>query len=152
MEGEEQLETKETKEGYESVTPVSEEIAEVEASDSGEDDSLPFPTARIVKIIRDELHSGKQIRGEVKESVNLWLGNLLRKVAREMNNTQFGSIGMADFLRATKPYDMIEDIVKDRERLILSMDKIKSDADQTKRDMTRFFKNLTGKDIEEPQI
>ncbi len=147
MDGEEQVQAQEVvEEATGSETDVS------FAPGEEEDESLPFPTARIVKLMREGLHSGKQIRSEVKEAINIWMGNLLKKLANEMNNTQLGSVGMADFLRATKPYDMVDDIVKDRERLMLCMEKIKQDADQTKRDMGRFFKNLTGKDVEEPQV
>ncbi len=132
--------------------PVEQSTEEIQAEpveSAEEDDSLPFPTARVVRLMKEEMKSGKQIRGEVKGAINLWLGNLLKRVAREMDATQYGSIGMADFMRATKPYDMIEDILKDRERLVLSLEKIKVDADQTKRDMGRFFENLTGKKQEE---
>ena len=61
----------------------------------------------------------------------------------------YGSVGIADFQRATKPYDMIEDIVKDRERLLLSCEKLKADSDSIQREMKRFFATITGKEEEE---
>lgn len=112
------------------------------------EEGLPFPRARVVAIMR-EVIKDKQIRSEVKEAINAWLGNLLKKLAKEMGNTQYGSVGIADFQRATKPYDMIEDIVKDEQRLLLSVEKLKADSDHIVRELQRFFTVLRGKRSEE---
>jgi hypothetical protein len=74
----------------------------------------------------------------------MWLGDLLKKVAREMGESQYASVGIADFQRATKPYDMIEDIVKDEERLLMSVEKLKADSDHIIRELDRFFKAVKG--------
>lgn len=110
-----------------------------------DDDSLPFPRARIVRIIKEEIGNTKQLRSEVKDAINIWLGTLLKRLAREMGNTQFGSVGIADFQRATKPYDMISDIVKDQERLMLAVQKLNADADHIGRELGRFFEVIRGK-------
>lgn len=117
------------------------EIDEVVAED---DEHLPFPRARIVKILKSEIGGAKQIRSEVKEAVNIWLGALLKRIAKEMGNTQYGSVGIADFQRATKPYDMIADIVKDQERLMLSVQKLSADAEHIGRELKRFFNVIKG--------
>ena len=65
-----------------------------------------------------------------------------------MANTQYGSVGIADFQRATKPYDLIEDIIKDEERLLLSLEKLKADSDHVIREMKRFFSTLKGTEHE----
>lgn len=137
----------------EEVQPVQEEAPkevpapqEVTPEEEGEE-GLPFPRARIVKLMKEEIGTAKQIRSEVKDAVNIWLGNLLKKISREMGNTQFGSVGMADFLRATKPYDMISDIIKDEERLRLSVEKLSADAQHILRELERFFATIKG----EPQ-
>lgn len=109
-----------------------------------EDDNMPFPRARIVNLMKARIGNAKQIRSEVKDAVNIWMGDLLQKLSGEMANTQFGSVGMADFNRATKAYDMITDILKDEQRLIVSLEKLKLDADQLIREMQRFFANLKG--------
>ncbi|RLG10353.1 hypothetical protein DRN73_07965, partial [Candidatus Pacearchaeota archaeon] len=64
---------------------------------------------------------------------------------KEMGNTQFGSVGIADFQRATKPYDMITDIVKDEERLKLSVQKLNADAEHIITEFNRFFEVIKGK-------
>jgi len=124
--------------------PVEE--APVETTPEGE--VLPFPRARVVSIMRTEIKD-KIIRSEVKEAMNLWLGNLLSRLAKEMSNTQYGSVGIADFQRATKPYDVIEDIVKDEQRLLLSCEKLKADSDHVIRELRRFFSVLKGMRNEE---
>lgn len=128
------------------VPEVSDVVATENIVETEEDDSLAFPHARVVRILKEEMHCGKQIRSEVKYAVNEWLGDVLKKVAREMDKSPYGSIGMADFQRATKPFDMITHIVKDHERLMIATEKLKVDADQVKRDMSRFFVNLTGEE------
>lgn len=128
---------------------VEESTGEEEETAPEEDNGLPFPRARVVSIMRNEIGKAKQIRSEVKEAVNIWLGNLLRKIAREMGNTQYGSVGIADFQRATKPYDLIEDIIKDEERLLIGLEKIKADSDHVIREMKRFFAVLKSKEREE---
>ncbi len=124
---------------------MTEEEKKEEIEQEEEDDSLPFPRARIVKLMKEQIGSDKQIRSEVKEAVNIWLGELLKKISQEMGNTQFGSVGVADFQRATKPYDMLADILKDEERIKLSVDKLRSDADHIIREFDRFFEVVRGK-------
>ena len=130
--------------------PVAEQAPEpVEVTAEGE--VLPFPKARVVSMMRSAIKD-KIIRSEVKEATNFWIGNLLKRIAREMNNSMYGSVGIADFQRATKPYDMIEDIVKDRERLLLSCEKLKANSDSIQREMKRFFATITGKEEEETNM
>ena len=115
--------------------------------DENEDDeSFPFPRARVVRLMRRSITDGKQIRSEVKDALNIWLGNVVAKLSREMNNSPYGSIGLADFQRATGPFDQIANLVKDEERLHLSLEKLKVDADQVQRDMRRFFDQIKGKE------
>mgnify|MGYP001281059933 CR=1 FL=1 len=129
---------------------VSDVVAEpVDTTPEGE--PLPFPRARVVSIMREEIKD-KIIRSEVKEAMNLWLGNLLKRIAREMSNTQYGSVGIADFQRATKPYDMIEDIVKDEQRLLTTTEKLKADSDHIMRELQRFFAVIKGKRPEEQKV
>lgn len=122
--------------------------APVAAEESEDEAGLPFPRARIVNLVRESIGNTKQIRSEVKDAINIWLGTLLKRLAREMGNTQYGSIGMADFQRATKPFDMIDDIVKDEQRLISSLDKLRLDSDFLIREMQRFFATLKGRQQE----
>jgi histone H3/H4 len=113
-----------------------------------EDDLSPFPKARVVRLMREKIKD-KIIRSEVKDAMNMWLGDITRKIAKEMSATQYASVSLADFQRATKPYDMIEDIVKDEQRLLLSVQKLKEDSDHIIRELNRFFTVLKGRKSEE---
>lgn len=117
------------------------------AVENEEDELSPFPRARVVRLMREKIKD-KIIRSEVKDAMNMWLGDLTRKVAKEMSATQYASVSLADFQRATKPYDMIEDIVKDEQRLLLSVQKLKEDSDHIIRELSRFFTVLRGRKSE----
>lgn len=121
---------------------------ETTTENAEEDETVPFPRARVVKLMREKIKD-KIIRSEVKEAVNMWLGELTRKLAKEMGATQYASVSLADFQRATKPYDMMEDIIKDEQRLMLSVQKLREDADHIIRELDRFFTVLKGKKSEE---
>ena len=116
-----------------------------------DDDSLPFPRARILNIMRQDIPEGKKIRSEVKEAMNIWLGTLLKNLSKNMGNTQYGSVGISDFQRATKPFDMIHDIVRDEERLVAGLEKLKLDAESLQRELDRFFATITGEPRPKPQ-
>lgn len=128
------------------ATPETTDEAAVETEEIEE--GLAFPRARVVRILKEEIKD-RQIRSVVKDAINVWLGDLLRKLAKEMVKSPYGSIGLSDFQRATKPYDMIEDIVKDQERLELSCEKLKIDSDAILREMKRFFATIKGKEQSE---
>jgi len=113
-----------------------------------EDESVPFPRARVVRLMRDVIKD-KIIRSEVKEAMNMWLGELTRKLAKEMGATQYASVSLSDFQRATKPYDMIEDIVKDEQRLMTTVQKLKEDSDHIIRELNRFFTVIKGRKSED---
>ena len=49
---------------------------------------------------------------------------------------------------STAPFDQIANLVKDEERLHLSLEKLKVDADQVQRDMRRFFTQIKGEESE----
>jgi hypothetical protein len=127
-----------TEEDENSTKEEDENVAE-------EDERFPFPRARVVKIMKESIGNNKQIRSEVKDAVNIWLGNLLKKVSKEMGSSMYGSVGIADFQRATRPYDIIDDIIKDEERLLVSVNKLKLDSDHIIRELERFFSTLKSK-------
>ncbi|MFH1663737.1 MAG: hypothetical protein ABH986_02925, partial [archaeon] len=59
----------------ESETAIPEDIEDDEADDLG----LPFPKATIVNMLRKSLDKGKQIKGQVKVEMNLWLGKMVER-------------------------------------------------------------------------
>ena len=119
-----------------------EKIGEDECGDDEEefeDEGLPLATAPIVRLMRAELDSDKMIRSKVKKEMNLWLGAMCRRVARKMNESEYTMVALDDFKTAIEPYENIQEIEKERERLIISMEKIKQDCDSLIRDINRKF-------------
>src|SRR3990172_10951507 len=133
------------------ATEEPSEVEETTENAAEEDETVPFPRARVVRLMKEEIKN-KILRSEVKEAMNMWLGDLTRKLAKEMGSTQYASVSLADFQRATKPYDMIEDIVKDEQRLLLSVQKLREDSDHIIRELNRFFTVLKGRKQEDDQL
>ena len=57
---------------------VGQTVESVEASpEELPEDKLPFPRATVVNQMRKYLDSGKQIKGQVKDEMNIWLGKII---------------------------------------------------------------------------
>lgn len=107
--------------------------------DEEEDSGFAFPMAPIVRLMKAEMDSDKMIRRKVKEGMNLWLEGICRKVARTMNQSDYTMVETDDFKTAIEPYEMIDDVEKERERLVATMEKIKQDCDSLIMDVNRKF-------------
>jgi len=137
----------------EEAAPVEEEVEQAEAespkettSPNGEEEftedddaGFAFPMAPIVRIMKSEMDDDKMIRRKVKEGMNTWLESLCRKVARSMNQSDYTMVEIDDFKTAIEPYEMIDDVEKERERLVATMEKIKQDCDSLIMDVNRKF-------------
>ena len=65
---------------------IGKQIEEMEAS--GEEipeEKLPFPRATIVNMLRKHLSRGKQIKGQVKDEMNIWLAKMVERIAKKMD-------------------------------------------------------------------
>ena len=98
-----------------------------------------FPMAPIVRLMKEELDKDKMIRNRVKIEMNLLLEKMCRKIAKKMNQSEYTMIEVDDFKTAIEPYELVEDIDKERERIIASLEKIKQDCDSLIRDVNRKF-------------
>jgi hypothetical protein len=102
------------------------------------DTSLPFPNATLVRLIRGQL-KGKIIKGQVKREMNLWLGRLVTKIAKKMNDYPYSYVDYGMFKEAIRPYERLEEIDEERKRLLISLEKIKADCDSLERDIQKKF-------------
>ena len=50
-----------------------------------EESKLPFPRATVVNMMRQYLDDGKQIKGQVKDEMNIWLGKMVERLTKKMN-------------------------------------------------------------------
>src|SRR3989344_2636767 len=83
--------------------PAAEELGE-EGVDEAEEAKLPFPNARIVSIIRENLKQPHQLKKEVKLSANYLLAEILKDISISMDSEPYNSLSMDHFNKASRKY------------------------------------------------
>lgn len=125
------------------VKPMEQELSEVEKEEAEfeaiPEESLPFPKATIVNMMRKHLDSGKQIKGQVKIEMNKWLGKMVERITKKMNALPYTYIDHSMFKDAIDTYEKIQDIEDERDRIIKYLEKIKSDCELLEREVERKF-------------
>jgi hypothetical protein len=115
----------------------SEEV--IESEEEGDDVDLPFPMAPIVRVIKDNLDEHKLVRRQVKERMNLWLGKMCAEVSKEMNKSPYPTVSVAMFNQAIQKYEAMDELKKEKERVVAGLQKIKLDCDSLMRDLDHKF-------------
>ncbi|MCX8158094.1 MAG: hypothetical protein N3D73_00300 [Candidatus Diapherotrites archaeon] len=103
------------------------------------EDKLPFPRATIVNMVRKHISKGKQIKGQVKDELNIWLGKMVERIAKKMDAHPYSYIDMSMFREAIEPYENLEDIEKEKERIIKQLESIKAACDVLINEVDRKF-------------
>jgi len=103
------------------------------------EEELPLPMAPLVRLMKKNLDKDKLIKSQVKISMNKWLGEMCERVSRAMNLNPYTSIDLAAFKEAIKTYEDLEEMQKEKERIVVSLEKIKQDCDSLIRDINRKF-------------
>ncbi len=125
------------KEDFEAKQP---EIKDVEDEEEDVDESkLPFPKATIVNMMRRHLSQGKQIKGRVKTEMNLWLGQVVERVSRKMDAYPYTYVDGSMFREAVEPYEQLQEIEKEKERIIKQLESIKAECDVLVNEVDRQF-------------
>ena len=101
---------------------------------------LPFPRATIVNMMRQHIDKGKQIKGPVKDEMNIWLGALVEKLSKKMNAHPYTYVDLAMFNEAVQTYEQLEEVEKQRERIIKYMEKMRADLEMLEREVDKKFK------------
>ncbi|MEK6842919.1 MAG: hypothetical protein AABY04_00365 [Candidatus Micrarchaeota archaeon] len=78
-----------------------------DAVDEAEEAKLPFPNARIVSIIRENLKNTHQLKKEVKLSANYLLAEILKDISMTMDAEPYNSLSMDHFNKASRKYKEI---------------------------------------------
>jgi hypothetical protein len=131
-----------------SDTAIPEEIED----DDSDDLNLPFPKATIVNMLRKNLDKGKQIKGQVKVEMNLWLGKMVERIAKKMNSHPYTYVDGSMFWDAIETYENVAEIEMEKERLIKEMEAIKAACDVLISEVDRKFvlrKTFVNKYVEE---
>ena len=116
-------------------------VAEKEEEDYQEvaESKLPFPRATIVNMLRKHLEGRKQIKGQVKDEMNIWLGKMVERIATKMNKHPYAYVDGAMLREAIEPYENIQDIEKEKERIIKQLEAVKAACDVLINEVDRKF-------------
>ena len=122
---------------------VKEELAQA-AIETGEEteideSKLPFPRATIVNMLRKHLTQGKQIKGQVKDQMNIWLAKIVERIAKKMDSHPYTYVDGAMLRDAIEPYENLQDIEKEKERIIKQLESIKAACDVLINEVDRKF-------------
>ncbi|MFA5357504.1 MAG: hypothetical protein WC308_01120 [archaeon] len=108
------------------VAPVIVEEAEEKLMDERK---LPFPRATITNIVRKNVSKGKQLKGTVKDEMNLWVAKMIERIARKMNSQPYTFVNYDMLKEAIAPYENIQNINAEREALIKKLKSIHDECD-----------------------
>ncbi len=123
------------------MTAKKTEKSEKASDDAEMDESkLPFPRATIVNMVRKNLDQNKQIKGRVKDEMNIWLGKLVEKLSKKMNSYPYTYVDYGMFKDAISVYEQMEEIEDEKERIIKYLDKIKADLEMLEKEVDKKFK------------
>ncbi len=119
---------------------VEKEIEELEKS--GEElpeEKLPFPRATVVNRMRTHLDRGKQIKGQVKDEMNIWLGKMVERITKKMNEHPYSYVDGGMFREAIESYENVQDIENEKKRIIMQLESIKAACDVLINEVDRKF-------------
>ena len=111
-------------------------------------ENLPFAYAEIIRLMKKELDEDKMIREQVKVEMNKFLGRILSNVCKQMNDYPYTTIDYEMFKESIYPYENIERINQEKERILMHLDAIKADCDALSIDVKRTLKI---KDVKEEE-
>ena len=71
--------------------------------------------------------------------MNNWLAKMCVQVTKDMNEKPYATVDMAAFKEAIETFENLEEIEREKERIIVSLQKIKADCDSLIRDVDKKF-------------
>lgn len=118
--------------------------AEKEEHGSVPERDLPFPRATITNRLREHLAKGKQIKGQVKDEMNLWIGKMIQRIAERMDSQPYTFVNYQMLKEAIAPYEGIQEIDSERKALVNGLEKIKKDCDNLMEEIDKSTKKKVG--------
>jgi len=103
-------------------------------------EELPLPTAPVVRLMRKHLDKDKIIKKQVKDEMIKWLGEMCEKVTKKMNEKPYTTVDLIMFKEAIQVYNDVEEMEKEKTRILANLEKIKQDCDALIRDLDKKFK------------
>lgn len=96
---------------------------------------LPFTHARIKRMIREEASDGQYVRSNVYYGLNLLLGEIAEEIIENMMETEAAYVEKHHLDNAAKKYEKIENILKEKERMVRKLDALSADVEKLSREM-----------------
>lgn len=118
---------------------IEEEKSDEEEEELVDESKLPFPRATIVNMMRKHLTPGKQIKGQVKDEMNIWVGKMVERITKKMDDYPYTYVDYSMFKESIETYEKVQDIEMEKERIIKYLEKIKADCDSLAREVDRKF-------------
>ena len=97
--------------------PIAGSVDETKDEEELEKLELPFPNARVVKILKKNFQKEHQIRRDVKMAANDLLGKILMDIAKAMDNEEFYTLSIEHFNKASRKYRTVDLQAKRFERI-----------------------------------
>lgn len=95
-----------------------------------ESDQLPFPNARVVKIIREALKNEHQIKKDVKLAANVLLSDILTDISNSMDQEPYNTLSIEHFNKAARKYKEIGLNQKKIRRIKKLLEKQRAELDE----------------------
>ncbi len=105
-----------------------------------DESKLPFPSAPVVRVMREVIDRDKIISKRVKEEMNKWLADVCKDVSKELNKTPYAKIEGDDFSNAIDKYKQFESMHREKERIRTALERIIQDAQMLISDLERVVK------------
>ena len=115
-----------------------EETTEEFIEEDGE--KLPFAKAEVVRLMKQNLDDDKMIRERVKVEMNIFLGEVLKNVCKQLNDYPYTTIEYEMLKESTYPYTNITRINQEKERILLHLEAIKADCNALAMDVQKTLK------------
>jgi histone H3/H4 len=140
------MDEKEIQQTEEEQEEMNQRIESEEEEEEEEVEGLPFAKAEVVRLMKQNLDSDKMIRERVKVEMNKFLGDVLEKVCKQLNEYPYTTIEYEMLKESIYPYKNVERINEEKERILKHLDAIKADCDALSLDVR---KTLKLKDVED---
>ena len=91
---------------------------------------LPFPTARVVRLLKSNFKKEHQIKADVKIGANQLLGDILSDIAKTMDSEEFFTLSIEHFNKAARKYKTVDLQAKRIEKIRMLLLKQKTELEQ----------------------
>ncbi len=110
--------------------PVEDVEGDEMSEEEAESEHLPFPNARVVRIIRENLKNDHQIKRDVKEAANTLLGSILSDISAGMDAEPYHTLSIEHFNKACRKYREISLNEKRIRRIKKVLEKQRAELDE----------------------